>query len=97
MNRRLLTPEEIAARLPEVPDWRVEDGQLVCERAFPGYRDGLAFAVAVAELAEERNHHPDILLAWRKVRLSLCTHSAGGLTELDFALAAAVSRLPRGR
>jgi 4a-hydroxytetrahydrobiopterin dehydratase len=54
----------------------------------------MAFVNRVAELAERANHHPDILLHnWNEVRLTLSTHSAGGLTDLDFQLAEQVDRL----
>jgi 4a-hydroxytetrahydrobiopterin dehydratase len=53
----------------------------------------LAFVNAVGAAAEAANHHPDIDIRWNKVRLVLTTHSAGGLTVLDIALAAAIDRL----
>jgi 4a-hydroxytetrahydrobiopterin dehydratase len=53
----------------------------------------LVFASAVGQLAEKADHHPDILIRYRKVTLTLSTHSAGGLTEKDFALAAQIDAL----
>lgn len=99
MTRRLLSPEEIADRLRMVPEWRVENGRLVRDYTFAAYNQGVRFAVTVAGIAEELDHHPDILLSWRRVSVSVFTHSAGGLTGWDFALAEAVDLrgvLPEG-
>ena len=57
------------------------------------FRDALLFTGAVAYLAEQADHHPDILIQWNKVTLTLSTHSAGGLTANDFDLAAKISAL----
>jgi 4a-hydroxytetrahydrobiopterin dehydratase len=61
---------------------------------FKNFREALAFTNRVGELAEARNHHPDIYLAWGKVRLTLWTHSVGGLSDNDFAFATLVDKLP---
>jgi 4a-hydroxytetrahydrobiopterin dehydratase len=64
------------------------------EREFPDFAAAIAFVNRVAELAEHANHHPDILVhGWNKVRLTLSTHSEGGLTEADFALARRIDEL----
>ncbi|MBI2108085.1 4a-hydroxytetrahydrobiopterin dehydratase [Candidatus Woesearchaeota archaeon] len=55
---------------------------------FKNFREALDFTVKVGELAEEEGHHPEILLAFRKVKLTLWTHKIGGLTESDFVFAA---------
>ena len=55
----------------------------------------LAFTNRIGELAEEQGHHPDILLTWGKVELTIWTHSIDGLSESDFVLAAKIDRLPR--
>ena len=69
--------------------WRQEGESLVREYEFKDFAEAMAFVNRVADAAEEANHHPDILLhGWNKVRLSLMTHSEGGLTENDFAMAA---------
>jgi 4a-hydroxytetrahydrobiopterin dehydratase len=85
-----LSPEESAARLAEVPGWEIADGVLRREYSFERYLDGVAFAGRVAELAEVADHHPDILIGYRRVTLTLVSHDAGGLTERDFRLAAKV-------
>jgi 4a-hydroxytetrahydrobiopterin dehydratase len=77
-------------------DWRVVDGHhLEQEYRFPNFRDALAFVNRVGELAEAQGHHPDIHLAWGKVRLTIWTHKIDGLTESDFIFAAKADRLPR--
>jgi len=69
--------------------WKIVDGkQLEKDYAFKNFRDALAFTNRVGELAEQENHHPDIFLAWGKVKLNLWTHSVGGLSPNDFILAA---------
>ncbi|HWF35404.1 MAG TPA: 4a-hydroxytetrahydrobiopterin dehydratase [Solirubrobacteraceae bacterium] len=84
---QLLGDDEITERLAG-SDWEREGDEIVREWKFDDFAAALAFVNRVAEVAEEANHHPDILLhGWNKVRLSLTNHSAGGLTETDFVLA----------
>jgi len=84
----LLTDEEVAQRLGE-SEWERDGDEIAREWKFDDFAAAMAFVNGVAERAEEANHHPDILLhGWNKVRLSLMTHSEGGLTENDFAMAA---------
>jgi 4a-hydroxytetrahydrobiopterin dehydratase len=71
------------------PGWKiVDEHHLTKELEFANFSDALGFVNRVGELAEEQGHHPDIFLAWGKVRLDLWTHKAGGLTESDFVFAA---------
>jgi len=88
-----LSKEVIALRLSTLPAWQVESGVLTRTFAFEDFRAALRFVNRVAELAEEAGHHPDIDIRYNRVRLALVTHDAGGLTEKDFDLAAAVDRL----
>lgn len=85
-----LSPDERAARLARLPGWEVVDGLLRREYGFESYMDGVAFARRVAELAEAADHHPDILIGYRRVTLTLVSHDAGGLTGRDFDLAARI-------
>ena len=90
-----LEHQEIEQRLAHLDGWRVQDGSAI-EREFelPDFAAGLRLIERVGALAEAANHHPDILLhGWNKVRLTLSTHSAGGLTEADFRLAAEIDEL----
>ncbi|HET7102646.1 MAG TPA: 4a-hydroxytetrahydrobiopterin dehydratase [Terracidiphilus sp.] len=83
-----LSESEISLRLASVPSWRVEDGILVRTFAFSDFRAALAFVNKVGEAAEQAGHHPDIDIRYNRVRLSLVTHDANGLTGKDFDLAA---------
>jgi 4a-hydroxytetrahydrobiopterin dehydratase len=83
----LLSDEEVDRKL-EGSHWGRQDDEIVREWKFDDFAGAMKFVNAVAEAAEEANHHPDILLhGWNKVRLSLTNHSEGGLTEPDFEMA----------
>lgn len=74
--------------------WKViDDHHLEKEVAFKNFREALTFTNKVGELAEKENHHPDIYLAWGKVRITLWTHKIDGLSESDFIFAAKVDNL----
>jgi 4a-hydroxytetrahydrobiopterin dehydratase len=74
--------------------WRVVDEHhLELERTFPDFATALAFVNRVGALAEEEGHHPDIDLAWGKVRITLWTHKIDGLSRSDFVLAAKIDQL----
>ena len=89
----LLSDAEVQERLGE-GEWRREGDSIVREWKLADFGAAMAFVNRVADLAEEANHHPDILVhGWNRVRLTLSTHSEGGLTEADFALAARVDEL----
>jgi 4a-hydroxytetrahydrobiopterin dehydratase len=76
-------------------NWREEGGALVRDFKFPDFNGAISFVNDVADVAEELNHHPDILVhGWNQVRLTLSTHSAGNtVTDADRALAARISAL----
>ncbi len=77
-------------------DWQVVDEHhLEKEFAFPDFKSALAYTNEVGALAEAEGHHPDILVAWGKVKITLWTHKIDGLTESDFILAAKAEQLPR--
>lgn len=90
----VLTPSEVEGEIAARGlGWRRDGDVLVKEVRLGSFRAALAYVLAVGELAEATNHHPDIDIRWRTVVLRLTTHSAGGLTELDLALAAGVDEL----
>jgi 4a-hydroxytetrahydrobiopterin dehydratase len=91
-----LSDAEIEQRLASAGDWhRSARHSIVRELSLPDFAAAIAFVNRVAELAEEANHHPDILVhGWNKVRLTLSTHSQGGLTDADFQLAHQIDLLP---
>lgn len=78
---RKLTDGDIHEQKPE--GWWGDEGKLYRDFAFDTYQAGVEFTVRVARLAEEQGHHPDILLRYRRVRLSYFTHDAGGVTGHD--------------
>ncbi len=81
------------ASSPEHGGWRVVDGHhLEKSYEFPDFRQALDFTNQDGELAEEQNHHPDLFLAWGKVKVSIWTHKIDGLTESDFVFAAKADR-----
>lgn len=85
---KALTPAAITRRLAELPGWSFRDHRLHREYRFPGFSSAFAFMTACALEAEKMNHHPDWSNSWATVRISLTTHDAGGVTDLDFQLAA---------
>jgi 4a-hydroxytetrahydrobiopterin dehydratase len=83
----LLSDEQVTSGL-EGTEWRREGDAIVHDRRVADFRAAIAFVERVAEVAESANHHPDILVhGWNKVRLTLSTHSEGGITAADLALA----------
>ena len=86
--------KEIEAYLPAVPGWTaLGDKKIAREFAFRDFREAMRFVNDVAGVAESEGHHPDIHIAWNKVRLELSTHEIGGLSENDFILAAKINSL----
>jgi 4a-hydroxytetrahydrobiopterin dehydratase len=88
-----LTGDQVEAEVAATPGWELADGQIVTTVTRKDFGDALRFVNAVGYLAENANHHPDIAISWNKVTLTLVTHSAGGLTSSDVALARAVNAL----
>jgi 4a-hydroxytetrahydrobiopterin dehydratase len=75
-------------------DWRQEGDALVRDFKFKDFDEAMHFVNRVAEIAEQRNHHPDILVhGWNNVRLTLSTHTKGGVTDADHALAEQIDAL----
>lgn len=87
-----LKGQELGKLLSELGhDWRaVQEHHLEKEFKFKDFREALEFTNRIGEIAEARNHHPDIYLAWGKVRVTIWTHKIDGLSESDFVLAAKI-------
>jgi 4a-hydroxytetrahydrobiopterin dehydratase len=86
--------EQLARELGH--DWEViEEHHLAKTYSFPDFAQALAYVNRVGEMAEDQGHHPDLHLAWGKVRVEIWTHVIGGLTESDFVLAAKAEKLYR--
>ena len=93
---QLLTDEEVATRLVDLPDWNRAEGDepdITATYQLGDFAGALAFVNKVGAAAEEMDHHPDIDIRWDTVTLVLSTHSEGGLTSADFDLAGRIARL----
>ena len=86
----LYSEEQVSAGLAELEGWELRDGRLRKRYTFRTFLRAIAFVNSVAYLAEGAGHHPDITINYNKVTLRLVTHSEGGLTDRDFALAKAI-------
>ncbi len=87
MERRKLEDAEVSASLAAYEGWQLENGQITKTYEFPSYLAGVTFVSAIAHLAEAMDHHPDLDLRYRKLRVALNTHDVGGISPLDFELA----------
>lgn len=89
-----LDENAIVERLERRPEWRLDGKNIVRDFQFENFTSAMDFVNRVAEEAEAADHHPDILIhGWNKVRLSLMTHSSGGLTGRDFDMAERIDSL----
>ena len=83
----VLSDADIDSNLAELAGW-ARDGEVIAKRYdLPNFVEAIAFVQRVAELAESAGHHPDIVINYNKVTLSLSTHDEGGITEKDFSAA----------
>ena len=89
-----MEPAEVERYLGRVEGWNHTDHRRVARTfVFSDFRGALAFANEVGEIAETEGHHPDLLVAWGRVEVTIWTHKVNGLTESDFILAAKIDRL----
>ena len=88
-----LSPEDVTAALNDLPLWSGGTDGIERTIRLPSFRAAVEAIGTIADVAEEMDHHPDIDLRWTKIRVAVVTHSAGGLTELDLALARRVDAL----
>lgn len=86
----LLTEDEIRINLNALPGWALNGNSISKTFESADFPKAILFVGAVAQISESAWHHPDIDIRWNKVSLTLSTHDQGGLTEKDFALAAAI-------
>lgn len=89
----ILDAAEIKQELKRIPEWDHEKKQIERTFEFDDFSQAIDFVNAVAEIAEEEEHHPDLDLRYNKVRVMLSTHSKGGLTERDFEVAERIDTL----
>ena len=83
----LLTQEETQGKISEVPGWEISGDTIEKKFKFKDFIESMSFVMKVAFLSEQADHHPEITINYSRVKLSLSTHSAGGLTGKDFELA----------
>jgi len=93
LEYRLLTDSELAQGLDALQDWVIEGGKIAKRYTFKTYKDGLVFALAVGHVADRLDHHPDLEVGYAKVRVSVNTHSVGGLSPYDLELARRIDGL----
>jgi len=91
-----LTPDELVEALVDLPRWSGDVTGLRRTVELPTFRDAVAAIVAIGDVAEELDHHPDIDLRWRTLHLAVVTHSAGSVTPMDLRLAARIDALLPG-
>jgi 4a-hydroxytetrahydrobiopterin dehydratase len=89
----ILSEQDINAKLPALKGWKREGKEIRKTCELKDFARAIGYVASVALLAEKANHHPDIDIRWNRVTLTLSTHSAGGLTEKDFSLAAQIDEL----
>lgn len=90
-----LSESEIQTALAETREWTEVSGAIQRTYDFTDFVQAMRFVNKVAEYAEKAQHHPDILVRYNKVTISVSTHDAGGITGKDFALAKAVDAMAR--
>lgn len=92
-EKNQLTQADIDSRLRGLPHWKQEDTALVRVQTFPHYKDALDFVYQVGLAAEENDHHPDIFMNFKRVTVRYWTHTARGISALDFKMAGIVEKL----
>lgn len=90
---QLLTNTEIQERAKNLSGWTVEGSAITVTRTFKDFVQAIEFVNKLVEPAESAGHHPDIEISYNKVKITLTSHDAGGLTKNDFDLATAISQI----
>ena len=93
MAERVYSEQEASQALGDLPSWRAERGAISRTYETEGWGTTLMLVNAIGFVAEAADHHPDLEVSWAKVVVRLSTHSAGGITDKDIALAREVERL----
>ncbi len=93
MSIQRLDEAALSRALTELPGWKLRDGKLSREFVFGDFVAAFGFMARAALIAERMNHHPEWFNVYKKVRVDLTTHEAGGISQRDLELAAAMSRL----
>ena len=93
VNTSPLPQDKIDLLLAHIEGWTMENGHLKKTFKFKNFLDAMIFVNQVAIVAEEENHHPDIIITWNKVTCDLFTHAIKGLSENDFIMAAKINKI----
>ena len=88
-----LSPADVEQRMPSLRGWTLQGDEIRKQYTFKDFPEAIAFVNRLAPEAETADHHPDILINYKRVTLTYSTHSEGGLTDKDFAGAASADRL----
>jgi 4a-hydroxytetrahydrobiopterin dehydratase len=91
-----LSPDDVAVALADLPLWSGDVDALRRSVELPTFRDAVAAIVAIADVAEQMDHHPDVDLRYRTLHVTLVSHSEGGVSELDLELARRIDALLPG-
>ena len=94
-NPMPLNQAEIEQKIQTLPQWQQQDQTLTRTFKFKGFVEAIAFVDQLVEPAEAAGHHPDLAISYNKVTVSLTTHDAGGLTQMDFDLAQKISEIAK--
>ncbi len=90
----VLSSNEIEAKLKELSGWSFENNSISREFKLKDFKSALAFVNAIGKVAEEMDHHPDMFIhGWNNVKITISTHSAGGVTQNDFTLANRIEKI----
>ncbi len=93
---KVLSTNEITKRLKEISGWGFQNDSINKEFLLKDFKSALAFINKIGDEAEKMDHHPDIFLhSWNRVKITISTHSAGGVTENDFNLAKKIKEIPK--
>jgi 4a-hydroxytetrahydrobiopterin dehydratase len=95
-RRPRLSVKAVKTRLKAYPAWAQKGGKLHREFRFAGFSEAFGFMARAALAAEKLGHHPEWTNVWNRVTVTLVTHDSGGITDLDFRLAAEMDRIAGG-
>ena len=92
-----LSEAEINERMPEAKGWERHGDMLIRSWQFPSFRRAMEFINQVATVIEKNDHHPELVVNYRTIRIETSTHDVGGLTERDFTLISEINEIPTDR
>jgi len=93
MEDKRLSKEEIEKKIKELSDWKEESEKIIKEYEFPNFKSAFDFVNKIVKIAEYENHHPDILLSYKKIKVFLTTHKLDGLSDKDFSIAKKIDEI----